>query len=182
MDKVRYVDYVNGQDVEVFTDGYAHDEYNTIYLLSVCGQDSAVKAITSALVSFKSVEIIAHDDEVNVDTGYNNKYKILTTKLECGQLHQILLSETFFNNESGEKLIYVEEGTDIIKAVYNQINETYPVPLISEWSQWLYQRIKEAGAITELKGNIKILKLNVTEKGLDELISDGIKSGEISFC
>ena len=182
MDKVRYVDYVNGQDVEVFTDGYAHDEYNTIYLLSVCGQDSEVKAITSALVSFKSVQIIHDDDEVNVDTGYNNKYKILTTKLECGQLHQILLSETFFNHESGEKLIYVEEGTDIIKAVYNQIDKTFPVPLIPEWSEWLYHKIRECAAIEELKGNIRIIILRVTEKGLGELISEGVKSGEISFC
>lgn len=181
MDTIRYMDYERGLSVEAYCDAYVYDEYRTIYLLSVCGQDSAVKAITSALVSFKSVEICNKNNVVTVDTGYNNNYKILTTKLECGQLHQLLLIETFFNNESEEKLIYVEEGTDIIKTVYNQINRTYPVPLIPKWSEWLYHKIRECEAIEALKGNIRIIKLRVTEKELDELISNGIRSGEINF-
>ena len=35
--------------------------------------------------------------------------------------------------------------------------------------------------LEELEGNITVIKLNVAEKSLDELISEGVKSGEISF-
>ena len=181
MDKLRYVDDLNGLSVEAYTDAYCYDEHNTIYLLSVCGQDSAVKAITSALVASKTVEIINDNQAVDVDTGYNNKYKILTTKLECGHLHQLLLIETFFNNESKEKLIFVDEGINVTETVYNQINKTFPVPLIPSWSEWLYYKIKDAEAIERLEGNIRIIKLNLTEKRLDKLISEGVKSGEIGF-
>ena len=181
MDRVKYVDYVKRASVEAYCDAYAYDEYNIIYLLSVCGQDSAVKAITSALVASKTVEIINNDKAVDVDTGWNNKYKILTTKLECGQLHQLLLIDTFFNTESEEKLIFVEDKANITETIYNQINKTYPVPLIPNWSKWLYNKIELSGSIEELEGNITVIKLNVAEKSLDELISKGVKSGEIGF-
>ena len=181
MDKVRYVDDLKGLNVEVYCDAYAYDEYETIYLLSVCGQDSAVKAITSALVASKCVQIINDDKGVDVDTGYNNKYKILTTKLESGQLHQLLLIETFFNAESDEKLIFVEDGINVEEKIFSQINKTYPVPLIPTWSSWLYHKIKENDAIEELEGNVKVIKLNVNEKVLDELISEGVRSRKIRF-
>ena len=181
MDRVKYADYVKRASVETYTDAYCYDEYNTIYLLSVCGQDSVVKAITSALVASKTVEIIDDDKAVDVDTGWNNKYKILTTKLECGQLHQLLLIETFFNTESEEKLIFVEDRANITETIYNQINKTYPVPLIPNWSKWLYNKIELSGAVEELGGNITVIKLNVAERSLDELISEGVKSGEIGF-
>ena len=47
--------------MDAFTDGYAYDDYSCLYLLSVAGRDSNVKAITSALVSGRAVDILSDE-------------------------------------------------------------------------------------------------------------------------
>jgi len=95
LERVRYTDYYRGIDVEALTDGYAYDEYSSLYLLSVGGHDGKVKAITSALVSGRRIEILS-EDVINVGTGFGQKYRILSTKLPDALLHQIVTAEGFF--------------------------------------------------------------------------------------
>ena len=57
----------------------------------------------------------------------------------------------------------------------------YPVPLVREWSGWLYRRLVQEGHVRELRGTRKVLKMALGEELLDSLVSEGVKSGEISF-
>ena len=180
LEKVRFRDYGNGIKVEAFTDGYSHDEYSYIYLLSVAGHDSSVKAITSAVVSGRIVEIMS---ELVIEgmASYGQKYRILSTRLPGTLLHQVVASEGFFRSPDGPaKLLYVE-NEDPARLVYEAVRSSYPVPVIPEWSGWLYESLRKEGYVHELWGTRKVLSLSLDEDRLDSLISEGVGSGEISF-
>ena len=181
LERIGYSDYEGGIAVEAFTDGYAFDEYSRIHLLSVAGHDSSVKAITSALVCGRDLNIRSKNP-IEVGYCFGQQYRILSTKLPDGRLHQLVLAEGFLS--SGEKqktLLYVDDGHDAHEQVYEAVRNQCPVPVIPDWSEWLYERLKEKNYLQELNGTKKVLMLNVEEESLDELISDGVKSGEITF-
>lgn len=180
LEKVRYRDYDSGIDVEALTDGYAYDEYSCLYLLSVAGHDSSVKAITSAVVTGRTVEILL-DEPVTVGTSYRGKYRIMSSKLPSMLLHQVVAEEGFFkSHDRSESLLYVDEDNPA-RLVYEAIRAAYPAPLIPKWSGWLYQTLRKEGYVGELQGNKKVLRVGLDEGTLDLLISDGVSSGEISF-
>jgi hypothetical protein len=181
LQKLRYHDYYKGIHIECYTDGYAYTEYDELYLLSVVGYDSAVKGITSAAVSGKEIEIIA-EYIIRVCASRYEKYRILNTKLSSGLLHQIVAVESFFTQEGMSKIIYVTEQQDAPEVVFQKIQQSYAVPSIPEWSEWLCKKVIENGYVEELEGTVKVLKLDVHEKALDELISEGLKNKEITFC
>jgi len=180
LEKVRYVDYSNCSDVEAFTDGYSYDDYSCLYLLSVAGRDSSVKAITSALVTGGRVEILA-DPVVEAWAPYGERYRILSTKLPDAVLHQIVLAAGFFKSQDArQRLLYVDEQ-DPAGVVYEAVSRGFPVPMIPDWSEWLYDRLRQEGYLDELRGTRRVLRLRVSEESLDALISEGVRSGEISF-
>jgi hypothetical protein len=180
LEKVRFRDYVKGVDVQAFTDGYAYDEHSRLYLLSVAGRDSSVKAITSAVVSGETVEILS-DGVTELYPSYGTKYRILGGRLPGAALHQVVAGEGFFKTaDRPESLLYAEDG-DSARIVYEAVRRGYPVPVVPEWSDWLYRKLKGNGYVNEMKGNRKVLRLSVNEGLLDFLISEGIASGEISF-
>ena len=180
LEKVRHYEHYKGIHVECSTDGYSYNDYNELYLLSVVGFDSAVKAITSAAVAGKEIELL-EDNAITTYASRCEKYRILSAKLPSGLLHQIVAAESFFTQEGASKILYVAEGQSAEAAVYHKLQQTYTVPAIPEWADWLYQKLAERGWVEELKGTVKVLKLNVHEKELDELISEGIRNREISF-
>ena len=181
LEKVRYRDYYNDVDVEAFTDGYAYDEYSNLYLLSVAGHDSNVKAITSALVSGRIIEILS-EDVISLGTEFDQKYRILGTKLPDGLIHQIVLADGFFKSpENRYKLLYIDKQEDTFHIVYEAVKNSYPVPLIPKWSKWLYEKIKQDDCLEEFSGTRKVLKLNLNEEYLDSIVSKGVKNGEIDF-
>jgi len=180
LEKLRFRDYSKGIDVEAFTDGYAHDEYSYLYLLSVAGHDSSVKAITSALVSGRNIDIMS-EPVIEAGASYGQKYKIMSTRLPGTLLHQMVVSEGFFRSSDGPaNLLYIEKD-EPAQLVYEAVRSGYPVPVISEWSNWLYERLRQEGHVHELQGTKKVLTLTFDEEILDELISDAVSNGEISF-
>lgn len=179
--KIRHYDHYKGIHVECYTDGYSFNEYNELYLLSAVGFDSAVKGITSAAVSSREIEILSEDEVTSVYTNRYEHYRILSAKLPSGLLHQIVAVEAFFTEEGMSKIIYVPEAQDVEEVVYHKLQQSYTIPAMPEWAEWLYQKLIENNCIEELKGTIKVFKLNVHEKSLDELISEGVKNKEISF-
>jgi len=181
LEKVRYSDPYGGIGVEAFTDGYAYDDYLHLYLLSAAGRDSSVKAITSAVTSGRYVDILS-DRVITVNKPYAESYRILSSKPASGFLHQVVLSDRFFNCEPlGNKLIYVPDGDDVAAAVYEAVRSNYAVPLIPEWSQWLYEKMAEQMALEQLSGNRRVLRLSADEELLDDLVSEGVRNGEITF-
>jgi hypothetical protein len=180
LQKLRYHDYHKGIHIECYTDGYAYSEYDELYLLSVIGYDSAVKGISSAAVSGREIEILT-EYTIRIRASRHEKYRILNAKLPSGLLHQIVVAESFFTQEGISKIIYMTEGQNMPEVVYQKIQQSYTVPAIPEWAEWLWKKAIEKGWLEELEGTVKVLKLEVHEKPLDELITEGVKSKEITF-
>ena len=84
-------------------------------------------------------------------------------------------------NDGRDRLLFVSDNKNPINEVYEAVRSGYPVPLIPEWSDWLYRNLIEDGYATELYGTKKVLKLNLDEEVLDTMISEGVKNGEITF-
>ena len=189
-DRIIYQDLENNISVNAFTDCYILDEYNYLYLVSIAGSDSSVKAISSAVIQGKDIEIIPSvkgSESINCKISYINNYKLLTSKLNNILLHQIVASESFFMNyNSASRLLFVSKNnnsnaSNVEDKIYDIIKSSYSTPVISEWKTWLYNKLAENSCIEELNGNAKALKLNIDEDSLDNLISEGIKLNEISF-
>lgn len=182
LEKLRYRDYGKGLNVEAYTDGYSYDRYYNLYLLSTSGRDSAVKAISSALISGEEVEILS-DYPVSLQTGFSRKYRTLSSKLGSGLLHQIVVDDGFFRSSStdGKELLLVDDEKNAHEIVYNAVERKYSVPMIPKWSKWLYRKMDEEDCIDRLHGTRKVLKLNASEEKLDSIISRGIRAKEIDF-
>jgi hypothetical protein len=181
LEKVRYADYMKGVGVEAFTDGYAYDEYSCLYLLSVAGRDSNVKAITSAVVSGRRIQIMS-DSVIEAGSSFGEKYRILSAKLPDALLHQVVVAEGFFRpDKERDRLLYVDGAQDTARLVYDAVRDGYPVPLIPEWSEWLYEKLRQENQAQELQGTRKVVRLSVDEESLDTMISEAVRSREIRF-
>jgi len=181
LNKVQMTDYSRNIHIEAYTDGYAYDEYSQIYLFSAVGHDSSVKAITAGLVSNRTIEIVRNDEVINVSAPWYYKNRIMSSRLQSGMLHQLVISELFFSKEHGSILIYIPEGERVDDIVFNTLKARFSVPALPEWAGWIFKRLKEEEALEELSGNIRVLRLTTNEEHLDTMISEGIKSDEISF-
>jgi len=181
IEKVRYADYWKEVDVEAYTDGYAYDQYSHLYLMSLAGYEARVKAITSALVSGREIEIMGQNP-VRLWQDFSQKYRILSSKLGSGLLHQIVLADVFLkSSDRGPRLLYIDKEEDTSEIIYNAVKRSYSVPLIPEWSGWLHKKMKRENCLEELSGTRKVVRLSVSEEELDSFISEGIKNGEIDF-
>ena len=83
--------------------------------------------------------------------------------------------------KAGTKLLYIHKDELAPLIVYDTIKRGCSVPLIPEWSQWLYRKMKEGNVIEELSGTVKVMKLAFDEEELDSMVSEGIRNGEIDF-
>ena len=176
-----YADPAAGVHVESLTDGYVHDDHWRVYMLSVAGHDSAVKAITAALVSGRSIDVVS-DSTLTLMKPYGEHYRVLSSKLPSAFLHQMVVSERFFDaGEDGQRLIYIGDGEEADAILYEVVRSSYAVPLIPEWSRWLYGKLADVEALGELSGTRTVLTLDADEELLDELISEGVATGEIGF-
>lgn len=177
--EVKFWDQNRGIEVRAYTDGYAYDVYECLYLISLVGMDSAVKAVSSALVTGRSVEVRAQKP-IKLWAPCQEKFRILSTKLPSG-LHQIVVSEAFFASTETERILYISAEEDIRELIYHHIKAHLAVPLIMEWKDWLCEQMKEEGWLEELLGTVKAVRLRVNEKQLDTLISEGVKAGQLIF-
>jgi hypothetical protein len=180
LEKVRYWDYNKKSVIDAYTDGYAYDAYSHLYLISVVGHDSSVKAITSALLIGKYITILSRPP-CRVRRSFLENYRVLSTKLKSGFLHQIITTSSLFkSNGRKSSFLYIDKEQNIEQDVFKYIKENYATPLIPAWSGWLYKKLKEKN-IENLSGNKKLIRITADEEFLDSLVSEGIKNKEIDF-
>jgi len=170
--------------VEVFTDGYAYDQVtNWLHLISLVGNDSAVKAVSAAMIAHR--EITIHRDDASaleLTACPYSKYRILSAKLDCGAVHQIVADDRFFRHDGpGSQLLVIPPDDDLATAVYQQVVSRIASPVIPEWAGWICSRLKQDEHLAELKGTVRAVEVDVDEPTLDKIISHGVAEGEISF-
>ena len=177
LDTISHYDVCKGLSVQAYTDSFVYDSHDNLYLVSITGIDSIVKAISAALVEKRDVSI---DTQRlwRLSLSRNHKYKIFNIKLPCGALHRIVCSEELIK---GNTMLYVPDDLKPHNVLYDKIISNFAVPFLKKWSFWVYKKLKNDDVILELSGRPKIFKYDFSESYLDELISSGVKNKEISF-
>jgi len=99
------------------------------------------------------------------------------------EYHGDVIIDFFFQAEDGIRDSVASRGLgDVYKRqVYETLRNTWAVPVIPEWSGWLYRNLCREGILEELHGNRKVVRFSADEEQLDEMISGGLQNGEISF-
>jgi len=52
---------------------------------------------------------------------------------------------------------------------------------LPEWKNWLIRQIKNEELIDIMHGNIQLARVNIKEKQLDSIISEGVRAKRIGF-
>jgi len=182
MHKISMFDHYKRIGIKAYTDGFSYDQYGYLYLVSILGPDSSVKGLSSAIVSLRDVTIDLDDDyEVSVCSMPGEKYRILSARLDCGLLHQIVVMESLISQKANAKLVYIGDEKETSNIIFNMIRKNFGTPLLPEWKNWLIRQIKNEELIDIMQGNIQLARVNIKEKQLDSIISEGVRTRKIGF-
>jgi hypothetical protein len=106
----------------------------------------------------------------------------MSSKLASSVLQQIVVDTRFHVNSDGEsRLIVVPDNTQPHEQVYSQVLVSLASPAIPAWSQWIYDRLHQVGRIRGMAGTLKVIEVSVDDHIVDELVSEGIRMGQIYF-
>jgi hypothetical protein len=143
-----------------------------VLLLSAAGAETAVKALTAVLRSETRVE-------VNFDVPglhcykpqrYPGGYRVQRARLDGDTWHVLCVAKV-----DGFLPVLSEE------ALWRELrSERFTTPLLRGWVPWLVARLRETGALVELRQagcNAGLLRLDTD--GLDRLVSEGIQAGAL---
>jgi len=167
-----------GIGIKAYTDGYSYDEYGYLYLISILGNDSAVKGLSSAIVTSRDITIEA-DDEISLCAMPGEKYRIMSARLDSGFLHQIVAIEALL--KADKRLVYIGNKKDAHSVIFSMIRKIFGTPLLPEWKGWLIRQVFSEEMVDVMQGNVQLAQINIKEKQLDSIISSGVRNKSISF-
>jgi hypothetical protein len=170
--------------VSAYTDLYAYDpEDGAVLFISLAGNEQAVKAVSSAIVACKTFSVRREGQPEHLLSGHPaSRYRIMSTKLAGGSLHQIVADSRFwanFNTES--RLVIVPADAQPHEAIYSQVLAPLASPVIPAWAQWVCERLQQIDVLTEMAGTLRVVDVVVDERTIDEIVSEGIRMGQINF-
>jgi len=184
LDNVVFEEYWRNIKVSAYTDVYAYDpEDGALIFISLAGNEQAVKAISSAIIACKTIALSCNGETEHLLNGHPaSRYRIMSTKLAGGPLHQIVADARFYlNTESDSRLVIIPAEMPVHAAIYAQVLVNLASPLIPAWAEWLCNRLQEMDRLREMAGTLKVAEVIVDELIIDELVSEGIREGQIHF-
>jgi hypothetical protein len=183
LDEVVFQEYWGGIKVSAYTDRYAYDPSDdSLLFISLAGTEQAVKAVSSALIGQRIVSIKRQGNrEIQLHWSPAAHLRVFSTKLPSGAVHQLVVDTRFFGNETMEHCILIPQGEELPRVFYSQVLSGLASPLIPEWAPWLCAQLREQGLIQEMAGTLRVVKVRIDEATVDEIISEGIRTGRISL-
>jgi len=182
LDQVVFEDFWREIKVSAYTDQYAYDPENaSLLFISLAGTEQAVKAISSAVVGYRSLSIIREgNSEIEVNGHPASHFRVLSTKLPNGAVHQLVVDTRFFGNEdSPSRLVTIPQSEDISRVVYSQVLAHLASPLIPEWSTWICEQLTDRDLLRQMEGTLRVTEVSASESSVDEIICEGVKAGRI---
>ncbi|MBI5250738.1 MAG: hypothetical protein HY912_14705 [Desulfomonile tiedjei] len=182
LDHVVFEEPWKGIKVSAYTDQYAYDpEDNSLVFISLAGTEQAVKAISSAIIGGQTVSIMGADNsEILLDGHAATHFRVLSTKLSGGAVHQLVADSRFFgSDEPGAYLVVIPQQEDVSKVVYRQVLTHLASPLLPEWVQWICGQLKEVDRMREMEGTLRVAQVSANEATVDQLVSQGLRTGQI---
>ncbi len=170
--------------VSAHTDLYAYDpEDGAVLFISMAGNEQAVKAISSAIIACKTFGIRREGEPEYLLNGHPaSRYRIMSTKLAGGSLHQIVADGRFWlNSHSESRLVIIPADTQLHEAIYSQVLAPLASPVIPAWAQWVCERLQQDERLREMAGTLRVAEVVVDERIVDEITSEGIRTGNLNF-
>jgi hypothetical protein len=171
-------------NVSAYTDLYAYDpEDGAVLFISLAGNEQAVKAISSAIIACKTFSIRSDAQPEYLLNGHPaSRYRIMSTKLAGGSLHQIVADSRFWPNSNTEsRLVIIPAGTQPYEAIYTQVLAPLASPVIPGWAHWVCDRLQQDERLREMAGTLRVAEVVVDEGNIDEIVSEGMRMGQINF-
>ena len=102
LDQVVFQEYWGGIKVSAYTDRYAYDPSDdSLLFISLAGTEQAVKAVSSALIGHRIVSIKRQGNrEIQVHGSPAGHFRVFSTKLPSGAVHQLVADTRFFGNDT----------------------------------------------------------------------------------
>jgi uncharacterized protein YbcI len=171
-----------GIKVSAYTDLYAYDPENaSLFFISLADTEQAVKAVSSAIIGARTVSIMSDTNTEIPVTGHpGSHFRVLSTKLPVGAVHQLVVDTRFFGNENSEsRLIVIPQADEVSKAVYSQVLAHMASPLVPEWSAWICEQLIDQDLMRQMEGTLKVVEVSVNESTVDEIVSKGVRTKRI---
>ncbi len=184
LDTVVFEEYWRSIKVSAYTDLYAYDpEDGAVLFISLAGNEQAVKAISSAIIACKTFAVRRERQPENLLNGHPaSRYRIMSTKLAGGSLHQIVADARFYVNSGAEsRLVIIPVDTQAHEAIYSQVLAPLASPVTPAWAQWLCDRLEQADRLREMAGTLRVVEVSVNDLIVDDIVSEGIRMGQINF-
>jgi len=184
LDTVVFEEYWRNIKVSAFTDLYAYDpEDGAVLFISLAGNEQAVKAISSAIIACKTVSIGPEGQPEQLLQGHHgSRYRIMSTKLTGGSLHQIVADARFYvSSDIESRLVIIPTDTQLHESVYSQILAPLASPVIPAWAQWVCDQLEQMDRLREMVGTLRVAEVAVDERIVDDIVSEGIRTGQINF-
>jgi hypothetical protein len=170
--------------VSAYTDLYAYDpEDGAVLFMSLAGNEQSVKAISSAIIACKTVSIEREGQPEHLVHGHPaSRFRIMSTKLALGSLHQIVAdARVYAKSDAESRLVIVPPGRQPYEAMYAQVFAHLASPVIPVWAQWLCDRLQQMDRLREMAGTLRLAEVSVDDGIVDEIISEGVRIGHIKF-
>ncbi|MDQ7785871.1 MAG: hypothetical protein RDU20_23525 [Desulfomonilaceae bacterium] len=183
-DQVVFESFWRGIKVSAYTDRYAYDPENaSLLFISIAGTEQAVKAVSSAVLGYRSLSILrGGNSEIEVNAHPASHFRVLSTKLPNGAVHQLVVDTRFFGNEdSGSRLVIIPQSEDVSRVVYAQVLAHLACPLIPEWAAWICGQLTDRDLMRQMEGTLRVVEVSASESTVDGIISEGVKAGRISL-
>jgi hypothetical protein len=187
-------------DTSAFTDCYVADRSGTALLISIVGSDSSVKALTGQFFEKVRRSRYSSDGLQVRGTGAGNNYRaydrldrdakqsytIKSGKLpNSNAIHHLIADRRFFEPAESAPdtyLLFVRPGDCAIKLLWERVYSQIATPMLEHWSQHVTRALIALGSITAWQGyNCAVIKVTVSEKDLDRIISDAVQGGMVSW-
>ena len=184
LDTVVFEECWRNIKVSAYTDLYAYNvEDGAVLFISLAGNEQAVKAISSAIIAYKTVIIRREGQPEHLLNGHPvSRYRIMSTKLAGSYLHQIVADSRFWINSNTEsRLVIIPTDTQPHEAIYSQVLAPLASPMIPAWGQWAFDRLQQMDRLREMAGTLRVVEVAVDERVVDEIVSEGIRMGQINF-
>jgi hypothetical protein len=184
LDTVVFENFWQNIKVSAYADLYAYDPENgALLFMSLAGNEQAVKAISSAIIACKTVGIRRDCEPEYLIHGHPaSQYRIMSTKLPGGSLHQIVADARFFVMSDEEScLVVIPADMQSHEAIYAQVLAPLASPAVPAWSQWLCDRLQQMDRLAEMAGTLRVVEVRVDDRVVDEIVSESIRMGTINF-
>lgn len=171
-------------NVSAYTDSYAYDpEDRAVLFISIAGNEQAVKAISSAIIACRTFSVRREGQPERLLNGHPaSRYHIMSTKLPGGSLHQIVVDSRFWlNSDSESRLVIIPADTQPHEPIYSQVLAPVASPVTTGWAQWVCERLQQDDRLREMAGTLPVAEVVADERTIDEIVSEGIRMGQINF-